>query len=294
MTGASGWIGAPSVRALVANGHEVVGLARTAASAAAVTAAGATPVTGSLDDLDLLRSQAAASDGVVHLAFRHDIAFTGDYLGAVESDRLAIEAFGEALAGTQRPLVIASGVPGLGADGRPGTEQDRPDASFQPRIGNANLALALADRGLRSVVVRFAPTVHGEGDGGFIASLVGIARDKRVSGYVGDGSTRWPAVHVSDAADLVGRAVERAAAGSALHATAEPDIATREIAEAIGRQLDLPTESVPLEQADAHFGFLGRILASDIPATSELTQQLLDWHPSGPTLLEDIDAGHYT
>lgn len=294
MTGASGWIGMPSTRKLVAASHEVVGLARSEESAAAIEAAGGNAVMGSLADLELLGEEAGRSDGVVHLAFRHDVAFSGDFAAAVQSDLQAIEAFGNALAGSDRPLLIASGVPGLTADGAAGTEHDRPDVSRHPRVAAANATIALAERGVRSIVVRFAPTVHGDGDQGFVAMLVATARERGMSGYVGDGSNRWPAVHVSDAAELVRRAVEAAPAASVLHATGETGVPTREIAEAIGRQLELPVESVAADNALEHFGFLGAILSADIPASSEFTQQLLDWHPSGPTLLEDIDAGRYT
>jgi nucleoside-diphosphate-sugar epimerase len=292
MTGASGWIGSPSTRSLVAAGHEVVGLARSDEAAAAVEAAGGTPVRGGLDDLTLLRAQAADSDGVVHLAFRHDIAFTGDFAGAAASDLAAIEALGDALAGSGNPLVIASGTLGL-KPGGVGTERDLPDPAANPRIANAAATLDLAERDVRSVVIRFAPTVHGEGDHGFIATLVGIAREAGVSGYLGDGANRWPAVHVSDAADLVHRAVENAPAGSVLHATGEDGVTTKSIAEAIGAQLAVPVESIPAERAD-HFRFLAGFFGMDAPASSDITRELLGWNPTGPTLLEDINEGRYT
>jgi nucleoside-diphosphate-sugar epimerase len=292
VTGASGWIGSASIRSLVGAGHEAVGLARSDEAATAVEAAGASVVRGSLADLDLLRDQAAATDGVIHMAFRHDVAFSGDFVAATASDLQAIEAFGEALEGSGRPLVIASGTLGL-APGKVATEREAPDRSSHPRIANAYATLDLADRGVRSIVIRFAPTVHGEGDHGFIATLVEIARETKVSGYLGDGSNRWPAVHRLDAADLVHRAVENAPAGTVLHATAEDGVATRDIAEAIGRQLDLPVESIPADKAD-HFRFLSGFFGADAPASSAITRELLDWHPTGPTLLEDIDAGRYT
>jgi nucleoside-diphosphate-sugar epimerase len=292
VTGASGWIGSASIRSLVAAGHEAVGLARSDEAAAAVEAAGADVVRGNLDDLDLLREQAAATDGVVHMAFRHDAAFSGDFGAAAESDLRAIQAFGDALEGSARPLVIASGTLGL-MPGRVGTEHDLPDRSANPRLANAYATIELADRGVRSIVIRFAPTVHGEGDHGFIATLVDIARETKVSGYLGEGSNRWPAVHRLDAADLVHRAVENAPAGSVLHATAEDGVTTREIAQAIGRQLDVPVESIPAERAD-HFRFLSGFFGMDAPASSAITRELLDWQPAGPTLLEDIDAGRYT
>jgi nucleoside-diphosphate-sugar epimerase len=292
VTGASGWIGSASARSLIGAGHDVVGLARSDDAAAAVEALGGEVVRGSLDDLDLLRDQAAGCDGVVHMAFRHDVAFSGDFVAAAASDLGAIEAFGEALGGTGRPLVIASGTLGL-APGTVGTERDLPERGSHPRAANAYVALDLATRGVRSVVIRFAPTVHGEGDHGFVATLVDIARESKVSGYLGDGSNRWPAVHRSDAADLVHRAVEQAPPGSVLHATAETGIETRAIAEAIGRQLDLPVMSIAAERAE-HFRFLAGPFGMDAPASSDLTRELLDWRPAGPGLIEDIDAGRYT
>jgi nucleoside-diphosphate-sugar epimerase len=293
VTGASGWIGSATVRELLDAGHQVVGLARSADAATAVAAAGAEPLRGSLDDLDTLRAAAARSDGVVHLAFRHDIAFTGDFQSAVDADRRAIEVFGDALEGSGRPLLIASGTLGL-APGRVGTERDLPDPQIHPRIANANTALSLAERGVRSSVVRFAPTVHGQGDHGFIATLVNIARDQQVAGYLGDGSNRWPAVHRLDAADLVRLALEKAPAGSVLHATDEDGIPTRAIAEAIGRQLNVPVASVPAGQSADHFGFLADFFGMDAPASSLLTRELLGWAPSHPGLLADLDEGRYT
>jgi nucleoside-diphosphate-sugar epimerase len=293
VTGASGWIGSPSARELLRAGHQVVGLARSAAAAAAVEDTGATVVRGSLDDLGLLRAQASRSDGVVHLAFRHDLAFTGDFQGAVDTDRNAIEAFGDALEASDRPLIVAAGTLGL-APGRVGTERDMPHPSVHPRTPNAYAALALADRGIRSIVIRFAPTVHGSGDHGFMATLVDIARDSGLSGYIGDGTNRWPAVHRLDAADLVRRAVERAPAGSVVHATDDEGIATRTIAEAIGRQLGVPVTSIPEDQAADHFRFLSDFFAVDAPASSTLTRELLGWQPHHLGLIADLDAGAYT
>ena len=293
VTGASGWIGSPTSSKLIDAGHQVVGLARSDAAAATVAATCAEVVRGALDDLDLLRAEAARSDGVVHLAFRHDVAFSGDYQAAADSDRLAIDAFGAALEASDRPLVVASGTLGL-APGRVGTERDRPDPSLHPRIQNAYATLALADRGVRAVVIRFAPTVHGAGDHGFIATLVDIARDTGVSAYIDAGTNRWPAVHRFDAAYLVVRAVENAPAGAVLHATAETGIPTRDIAAAIGRHLQLPVTSIPVEQTAGHFRHLSAFFGADAPASSELTRELLGWHPTGPGLLADIDAGSYT
>ncbi|MBV2354104.1 SDR family oxidoreductase [Streptomyces sp. J2-1] len=295
VTGASGWIGSALVPELTAAGHSVVGLARSGTSAAALTAAGAEVVHGSLDDLDLLGRTAAGSDGVIHLAFRHDIAFSGDYRGASDADRAAVDTFGDALAESGRPLVIASGVAGL-APGRTATERDMPVLDGSPVSGRAVTARAtldLADRGVRASVVRLSPTCHGEGDNGFMRTLVDTARARGVSGYVGDGANRWPAVHRLDAARLFRLAVEQAPAGSVLHGTAEEGVALREVAEVIGRHLGVETASVAPERAGEHFGWLGAFVGFDAPASSALTRDLLGWTPRGPGLLADLDQGHY-
>ncbi|WP_034087197.1 SDR family oxidoreductase [Streptacidiphilus albus] len=301
ITGASGWIGSAVVPELVEAGHRVVGLARSDASTAALLAAGAEVRRGTIDDLDVLRSAAADSDGVIHLAFKHDLAFSGGFEAAAEADRLAIETFGEALAGSDRPFTIASGVIGL-SPGRLATEADgladEPSVTAltggpEQRRRNALATLALADRGVRSSVLRFAPTVHGDGDHGFLAALITVAREKGVSGYVGDGANRWPAVHRSDAAQLVRMAVEQSPAGSTLHAVAEEGVPIREVAEAIGRRLGLPAVSVPPAEAAAHFGWLGAFIGADSPASSALTRELTGWKPTGPGLVEDLEQGHY-
>ncbi|MDN3360074.1 SDR family oxidoreductase [Actinomadura sp. DC4] len=300
VTGASGWIGSAVVPELIGAGHQVVGLARSDTSAAALTAAGAEVHRGTLDDLDGLRSAAAASDGVIHLAFKHEIAFSGDFEGAADADRRAIETFGEALAGSDRPFLIASGTLGL-APGRVATEQDGrdPDAAAhlpagpRTRLANAQKTLSLASRGVRSSVVRLSPTVHGEGDNGFVPALVGIAREKGVSGYLGDGSGRWPAVHRSDAALLFRLGLEKAPAGSVLHAIADEGVPTRSIAEVIGRHLDIPVAAVSPEDAAGHFTWMAGFFGSDSPASSTLTRELLGWQPTGPGLIEDLDKGHY-
>lgn len=294
VTGASGFIGTATVADLLAAGHTVTGLARSDASAATVEDLGATALRGSLDDLDLLRTAAADADAVVHLAFKHDLAFGGDFAGAVEADRLAIEALGSSIGGDDPAFVIASGLAGL-SFGRPTTEQDVAvsDGPASGRAANADATLALADHGVRSSVVRLSPTVHGEGDGGFVATYAQTARDAGFVGYVGDGANRWPAVHRSDAATLFRLAVEQAPAGTMLHGAAEEGITIRELAEALGRSMGLPTRSVAPDDAAEHFGWLSAILASDIPASSTATQQLLGWTPTGPTLLDDVEAGHY-
>ncbi|MEV4969814.1 SDR family oxidoreductase [Streptomyces scopuliridis] len=295
VTGASGWIGSAVVPELIDAGHRVVGLARSDASAAALAAAGAEAVRGTVDDLDVLRDAAAASDGVIHLAFKHDIAFSGDFQGAAEADRRAADTFGDALAGTGRPFVLASGVAGL-APGRVATERDMPVIDGSPvsiRSATAQAVLALASRGVRSSVVRLSPTCHGEGDRGFLATLVAIARAKGVSGYLGDGANRWPAVHRLDAARLFRLAVEEAPAGSVLHGVAEEGVAIRDIAEVIGRHLDVPVTSVAPEAAAEHFAWLGAFLGLDAPASNTLTRELLNWEQTHPGLLEDLDKGHY-
>jgi nucleoside-diphosphate-sugar epimerase len=293
VTGASGWIGSAVVPELIGAGHQVTALARADAAAAALTATGAQVHRGTLDDLDSLRSAAAASDGVIHLAFKHDLAFSGNYQGAADADRRAIETIGAALAGSDRPFVIASGTLGL-APGRVATERDGHGPGVaSPRLANARLTLSFADRGVRSSVVRLPPTVHGDGDNGFLATLVGIARDKGVSGYLGDGSNRWPAAHRIDAAHLFRLALEHAPAGSVLHAVADEGVPIRAIAETIGRHLRLPMVAVSAEAAGGHFGWLATYLAADSPASSTLTRDLLGWQPTQPGLLDDLDKGHY-
>ncbi len=294
VTGASGWIGSAVVPELISAGHQVIGLARSDASATALTAAGAQVHRGALDDLDSLHRAAAASDGVIHLAFKHDIAFSGDFQGAADADRRAIETFGEALAGSDRPFVIASGVLGL-LPGRVATERDGHDSdpAANARLGNAQMTLSLASRGVRSSVVRLSPIVHGEGDNGFASTLVGIARDKGTSGYIGDGSNRWPVVHRLDAAHLFRLALEKAPAGSTLHAVAEEGVPVRNIAEVIGRHLDLPVVAIAPSDAGGHFGFLAGFLALDSPASSVLTRELMGWQPVHPGLVADLDQGHY-
>ncbi|MEU7940218.1 SDR family oxidoreductase [Microbispora bryophytorum] len=300
VTGASGWIGSAVVPELIGAGHEVVGLARSDASAAALTRAGAQVRRGTIDDLDTLRSAAAESDGVIHLAFKHDIAFTGDFQGAAAADRRAVETFGEVLAGSDRPLVLASGILGL-APGRVATERDGRDSGLTgahgdgPRVRQATAlrTLDLASDGVRSSVLRLPPTVYGEGDHGFMAALVGIARDRGVSGHVGDGSNRWPGVHRLDAAHLFRLALEKAPAGSVLHAVTDEGVPIRAVAEVIGRHLGLPVVSIPSEEAGEHFSWLGAMIGADAPASSALTRELLGWQPVQPGLIDDLDKGHY-
>jgi len=300
VTGASGWIGSAVVPELIAAGHRVTGLARSDASAAALTAAGAEVLRGTIDDLDALGDAAAACDGVIHLAFKHDAAFSGGFQAAADADRRAVETFGEALADSGRPFVIASGTLGL-APGRVATERDGLDPGSaahlsggpQTRHATALRTLSLASRGVRSSVLRLPPTVHGDGDHGFMATLVGIARDKGVSGYLGDGSHRWPAVHRFDAAHLFRLAVEEAPAGSVLHAVDDEGVPVRAIAEVIGRHLGLPVAAIAPEDAAGHFTWLSGFIGIDSPASSTLTRALLGWQPAQPGLLDDLDKGHY-
>ena len=291
VTGASGWIGSAVVPELLAAGHHVVGLARSDDAAAAVTAAGAQARRGSLDDLESLRAGAEDSDGVIHLAFKHDFS---DYAGAGRTERAAVETLGTALEGTDRPFLFASGV-ALIAPGRVATERDPAPMSGpdSPRGGSEELALGYARRGVRPVSLRFAPTVHGAGDHGFVSTLVEVAREKGASGYVGDGSNRWPAVHRSDAARLVRLALEKAPAGSVVHAVDEEGVPARTIADAIGGQLGVPVVPVAPEAAAEHFGWIGAFFALDAPATSALTRELLGWTPTHPGLIEDLQAGQY-
>ena len=290
VTGASGFIGSAVVPELLAAGNQVTGLARSDASAAALAAAGAQAHRGSLSDPDGLRAAAGAADGVIHLAF----GGFADGPAAGQEDLRAIEAMGDALAGTGKPLVLAAGLLGLTA-GRPATEHDTLDPASPVAAARPGMlaATSLAARGVRSAVVRLAPTVHGDGDHAFIPQLIATARDKGVSGYIGDGSSRWPAVHRLDAAHLFRLALEQAPAGSALHAVAEEGVPTLDIAEAIGRHLDVPVVSVSPEQAPEHFGWLAMVFGGDIPASSALTRQLTGWEPVQPGLIDDLDKGHY-
>lgn len=285
VTGASGWVGSAVVPELVNAGHQVVGLARSDASAEALTAKGADVHRGDLNDLDSLRSGAKAADGVIHLAFHHDF---DNFTDAGELDRQAITALGETLADSGRPLVVTSGTAGH-AIGHVLTE-DQPANPQSPRVSES-AALAFADRGVRVSIVRLAPTVHGNGDYGFVPTLINVARDKGVAAFVGDGANRWSAVHRDDAAVLFRLAVE-APTGAVVHAIGEEGVATRAIAEAIGQNLGVPVTSVAPEDALDHFGWIGAFFALDIPASSAITRQRFGWEPTGIGLLEDLDA-HY-
>ncbi|MHB1853518.1 MAG: SDR family oxidoreductase [Acidimicrobiales bacterium] len=299
VTGASGWIGSAVVPELLGAGHEVIGLARSDGSAKRLEEAGASVHRGDLDDPDDLAKAAGGSDGVIHLAFQHEVAFGGDFASAAAADRRAVEAMGSALAGSDRPLVLAGGMVGLSL-GRLATENDGlvpgPEIRSNPaglRAATALLTLSFRGLGVRSSVLRLPPTVHGDGDKGFIATLVGIARQKTLAGYVGDGTNRWPAVHRSDAARLARLAVESAPAGSVLHAVGDEGVAFRDIAEAMGRGLGVSTGSVQPADALEHFSFLGIFAGLDSPASGAITQELLGWEPTGPSLLDDLAQDHY-
>jgi nucleoside-diphosphate-sugar epimerase len=290
VTGASGWIGSASVKELLEAGHHVLGLARNDDAASTVDKLGAEVVRGSLDDLDSLRAAVKMADGVVHLGYNHDFS---QMVKAAQTDRAAIGTFADALQDTGGPLLIASGTLFL-APGRVGNEQDSPAEGLHPRFENASHTLKLAERGIRSMVVRFAPTVHGAGgDHGFVGVLARIAREKGTSAYIGEGQNRWPAVNRLDAAKLLRLAVEKATAGSVLHAVAEEGVATRDIATAIGKYQGVAIESIPADQAQAHFDWLSMFFGADSPASSALTRAMLGWDPVHPTLLQDIAAGHY-
>jgi nucleoside-diphosphate-sugar epimerase len=297
VTGASGHIGLPVVRDLRAAGHEVMGLARSEASAEVIASAGAEVRRGTLDDLDGLREAARSSDAVIHLAFKHDVAFRGDFAGALAADLRAVGAIGDALAGSGKPFVNTTGTMLLAHSvrGRAGTEDDEGQEGGNPRVASESLSLALAKRGVRTSIMRLAPTVHSSLDRhGFIPMLVAAARKNGFSAYAGDGAARWPAVHTLDAARLYRLALEAAPAGSHVHAAAEEGVPFRSIAEAIGRGLGVPAKSLPAEKVEELLGgFLGMITQLDNLTSSARTRELLGWKPAHADLLPDIAEGHY-
>jgi len=298
VTGASGHIGLPTVRDLLAAGHEVIGLARSEASAAKVSAAGADVLRTTLDDLEGLQTAARSADGVIHLAFKHDLALVaGDFAGAVNADLRAVEAIGEALAGSGKPFVNTSGTMLLAhsVKGRAGTEEDAGQPGGNPRVASEDLSLALAGRGVRASIVRLPPTVHSSLDHhGFIPMIIAAARKSGFSAYVGDGGARWPAVHTLDAARLYRLAVESAPPGMRAHAAAEEGVTFRAIAETIAQKLGVPAKSIsPAEASDVFGPFVGRFVQLDNLTSSAYTRERLGWAPSHADLLSDIAAGHY-
>jgi nucleoside-diphosphate-sugar epimerase len=291
VTGATGFIGSAVVQELIRGGHEVIGLARSDAAAKSLAAAGAKVHRGDLEDLDSLRSGVAASDGVIHTGFIHDFS---KFKAVCETDRRAVEALGSALAGSDRPLIVTSGT-GLVAPGRLATEDDAGTLTSNefPRAATDEAARSVAAQEVRVSVVRLPPSVHGEGDHGFVPILVSTAREKGVSAYVGDGRNRWPAVHRLDAAQLFRLALEKAPAGPRFHGIAEEGILFREIAEVIGKRLNIPVVSKSPEEAANHFGWFAHFAGLDCPASSKLTQERLGWRATQPGLISDVDHEYY-
>jgi nucleoside-diphosphate-sugar epimerase len=291
LTGATGFIGSAIVQELINAGHQVLGLARNDAAADALARSGVNAHRGDLSDPESLVAGARACEGVIHTAFIHDFS---QFAANAAIDRRAIEAMGAVLAGSGRPFVVTSGTAGL-APGRIGTEDDvgDPRSATAPRIPSEEAAVAMASRGVRTSVVRLPPSVHGDGDHGFVPMLIGIARQKGVSAYVGDGLNRWPAVHRLDAAHLFRLALEKGAAGARYHAVADQGVPVRDIADVIGRRLNVPVVAKSPEEAAEHFGFLGYVLGADCPASSQRTRELLGWQPKQPGLIPDLDRPSY-
>lgn len=289
VTGASGFIGSAVVQDLLKAGHQVVGLARSETSAQAIKAAGAQVLRGSLEDLESLRQGAAESDGVIHLGFIHDFS---KFKENSEIDRRAIEAMGSVLAGSQRPLVVTSGVAHV-VSGRVATEQDvRVPSPQLPRVSEET-GIAMAKKGVRTSIIRLAPTVHGEGDHGFVPMVIGMAREKGVSAYIGEGQNRWAAVHRLDAATLFRLAFEKAAPEAMYHGVAEEGIEFKKIAEIIGKQLHLPVVSKSPAEAPEHFGWFTSFAGIDCATSSVITREQLGWKPTHLTLLEDLAQPYY-
>jgi nucleoside-diphosphate-sugar epimerase len=292
VTGATGFIGSAVVQELLGTGHQVVGLARSDRAAAAAAAAGAEVFRGSLEDTDGLRQAAGNADGVIHTGYIHDFSPTANPAAAAAVDGGAIAAFGEALAGTGKPLVVASGLPAPEPGDTVTEDTTAPENPHYPRVSERT-AVALAGSGVRASVVRLPPSVHGEGDYAFVPSLIAIARDKGASAYVGDGANVWPAVHRLDAARLFRLALEQAPAGTLLNGVGDEGVPFREIAEVIGRHLNVPVKSITAEEARAHFGAFALFAQFNVPASSARTQARFGWRPAEPGLIADLDQGHY-
>ncbi len=291
VTGATGFIGSAIVRELIDAGHQVLGLARSDGGAKSLSAAGAEVHRGDLEDRESLRSGAAKADGVIHTAFNHDFS---KFDASCETERHAIEALGAALAGSDRPLIVTSGT-GLLTQGRLVTEDDVPYAGPNAiaRVASEQAALAMAARGVRVSVVRLPTSVHGDGDHAFVPLLIGIAREKGVSAYPGDGLNRWPAVHRLDAAHLFRLALEKGVAGARYHGAAEEGVRFRDIAGIIGRRLNLPIIGKTKEEAASYFGWFAHFAAIDNPASSARTREVLGWQPKQPGLIPDLDRPRY-
>lgn len=287
VTGATGFVGSAIVQELIAAGHRVLGMVRSDAQAAALAAAGAEVHRGALEDLETLRTGAAAADGVIHTAFVHDFS---NYAASCETDQRAIEALGTVLAGSGRPLIVTSGT-ALLTPGRLATEEDAPITTFPRRSEQA--AAVFTARGVRVCVIRLPPSAHGDGDHGFVPILIGLAREKGVSAYIGEGMNRWPAVHRLDSARLYRLALEKGAAGAVYHGVADEGVPFKEIAGVIGRRLNVPVISKAQEEAPDHFGWFARFAAINCPSSSAQTQKQLGWHPTEISLIADIDRPGY-
>lgn len=289
VTGATGFVGSAVVRELTGAGHRVLGLARSDANADALKRLGVEVHRGDVTDTESLAAGALASDGVIHTAFNHDFSRWAENC---QNDRRAIEALGSALVGSDRPFVVTSGTGLVAVPGRPATEDDAPTSTV-PRIASEQAANAVAERGVHVSVVRLPPSVHGDGDHGFVPTLIGLAREKRAAAYVGDGGNRWPAVHRLDAAHLYRLVLEKGEAGLKYHGVGDEGVPFRDIAGVIGGRLNVPVISKTTEEAGAHFGWFAHFAALDCPASSDKTRQALGWRPTNVGLIGDLERGSY-
>ncbi len=289
LTGATGFVGSAVTKELLSAGHQVLGLTRSDQGTEALKAAGAEPHPGTLEDLDSLRRGAEATDGTIHCGFIHDFS---NFARSCEVDRVAIETIGSALAGSDRPFLITSGLAGF-TPGRRATEEDAPAPNSTPRAPSEGLALGFASRGVRAGVVRLSPSVHDVGDHGFVPMIINVAREKGISAYIGDGANRWAGVHRLDAARLYRLALEKGEAGSRYHGVGDEGVPARDIAEVIGRRLNLPVKSLSAEEAKDHFGWMAFFFGTTLAGSSALTRERLGWQPVHPGLIADLDQGHY-